>query len=113
MINSLDTTAKNIHAITRGKGFWDGFQETDPFSFYAYKLAMIHSEVTETLEAIRKDEGDSAVVLELADILIRVLDFYEGLKVTGEISDGISLDKLMDQKMVANMARPQRHGVRG
>jgi len=112
-MNSLDSAARNIYAITSGKGFWDGYTEYASFPFYAYKLAMIHSEVTEVLEAIRKDKGGDQVVLEIADVIIRMLDLYEGLKVTGEIEDGLSLDKLIDQKLVENSRRPNMHGVRG
>jgi len=112
-MKSLDTTAKQIHATARNKGFWDSFVDDDPFTFYAKQLAMIHSEVTEVLEAIRKDQGEEKVVEEIADIIIRVLDFYEGLKVTGEISEDQSLDKVLTNKSLINQRRPHRHGVRG
>jgi len=112
-MTNFEGIAKNIHEITKSKGFWDGYREVDPFPFYAYKLAMIHSEVTEVLEAIRKDKGEQEVVLELADILIRVLDLYEGLKDTGEISRDVSLDEILAEKVIVNKARPQKHGVRG
>jgi hypothetical protein len=112
-MTSLETLAKQVHEITVNKGFWDGFHELEPFPFYAYKLAMINSEVTEVLEAIRKDKGDEEVVLEIVDILIRVLDLYEGLKNTKEIEDTWDLDAMMAKKIVVNQARPERHGVRG
>lgn len=112
-MNSLDTLAKQVHEITVNKGFWDSFHELDPFPFYAYKLAMIHSEATEVLEAIRKDKGEEEVVLELVDIIIRVLDLYAGLKSTGEISEDVSLDSIMTEKIMVNNQRPRKHGVRG
>jgi NTP pyrophosphatase (non-canonical NTP hydrolase) len=59
------------------KGFWDDNNGT---IFYLKQLAMVHSEVSEVLEAIRKEKGDDQVVEELADIIIRVLDLYAGLK---------------------------------
>lgn len=112
-MTSLETLAKQVHTITAQKGFWDSFNEVDPFPFYAYKLAMINSEVTEVLEAIRKDKGDKEVVLEIVDILIRVLDLYEGLKATGELEADWNLDDIMAEKIVVNQSRPERHGVRG
>ena len=112
-MTDLDITAKMLHGTARAKGFWDSYDADDSFTFYAKQLAMIHSEVTEVLEAIRKDQGDVQVVEEIADIIIRVLDFYEGLRVTGEISPHISLDDMMLTKMQYNTERPERHGVRG
>jgi NTP pyrophosphatase (non-canonical NTP hydrolase) len=112
-MKNLEELSKDIHSITRSKGFWDSFTEYDTFPFYAYKLAMIHSEVTETLEAIRKDKGEDEVVLEIVDILIRVLDFYEGLKYTKEIDSKWDLDEMMAKKIEVNEERPEMHGVRG
>jgi NTP pyrophosphatase (non-canonical NTP hydrolase) len=109
----LESYAKEIHKITLEKGFWDGFHELEPFQFYAYKLAMIHSEVTEVLEAIRKSRGEEEVVEELTDIIIRVLDLYYGLKETNEIGWESSIGEVLDAKIEANRERPQRHGVRG
>jgi NTP pyrophosphatase (non-canonical NTP hydrolase) len=110
---SLDTTAKMLHETAVSKGFWDSYDPEDSFIFYAKQLAMVHSEVTEVLEAIRKDQGDIKVVEEIADIIIRVLDFYEGLKKTGEISKNVSLDDMMATKAYINVQRPEKHGVRG
>jgi NTP pyrophosphatase (non-canonical NTP hydrolase) len=105
--------AKMLHTTARSKGFWGPFDPDDPFTFYAKQLAMIHSEVTEVLEAIRKDQGEEKVVEELADIIIRVLDLYEGLMDTGEVSRGISLDAILAEKTLINADRPVMHGVRG
>lgn len=112
-MNSLEGLSKNIYAITAGKGFWDSYIPSASFEFYAYKLAMIHSEVTETLEAIRKDKEHEEVVMEIVDILIRTLDLYQGLKATGEIEDEWDIDKIMSEKIMINQGRPDRHGVRG
>lgn len=110
---NLDEIARVLHGTAKNKGFWDGFHYDDSFTFYASKLALVHSEVTEVLEAIRKDKGDQEVVEELADVIIRTLDLYEGLIATGEIDSSISLDKVLYDKSLYNMARPERHGVRG
>jgi NTP pyrophosphatase (non-canonical NTP hydrolase) len=72
---------------------------------------MIHSEATEVLEALRKSKGHDQVVEELADIIIRVCDLYEGLRLNGEVL--YSLDKTVRSKARINTRRPKLHGVRG
>lgn len=113
---SLDLMAQKIHLNATEKGFWDYMYENaepkaDPFIFYAKQIAMIHSEATEVLEAMRKSKGQDQVVEELADIIIRVLDLYGGLKVQNQVQD--SLDLVMDIKMRVNQERPRLHGVLG
>jgi len=115
MIN-LDLLAKDLHGTSAEKGFWDYMYngeapKADPFIFFAKQIAMVHSEATEVLEALRKDKGKDQVLEELADIVIRVLDLYEGLKVHGEV-DG-SLEEVLISKAEINTHRPKMHGVRG
>ena len=113
---NIDKMAKEIHRNAAEKGFWDYMYSNaepvgDKFIFYGKQLAMIHSEVTETLEALRKSKGQDQVVEELADIIIRVLDLYEGLKHAGEVED--SLHDVLLKKIAINTARPKMHGVLG
>jgi NTP pyrophosphatase (non-canonical NTP hydrolase) len=72
---------------------------------------MIHSEATEILEALRKDKGDQAVVEEIADLIIRTLDLYKGIKLYS--ADLPSLDEVLMKKSIVNQDRPRLHGVRG
>jgi NTP pyrophosphatase (non-canonical NTP hydrolase) len=72
---------------------------------------MIHSEATEVLEALRKSKGQQEVVEELADIIIRVVDLYEGLRVAGEVE--ASLEDTLIQKTMINSQRPKMHNVLG
>jgi NTP pyrophosphatase (non-canonical NTP hydrolase) len=51
------------------------------------------------------------VVEELADIIIRVCDLYEGLRESGEVI--YSLEKTVRSKAKINKGRPRLHGVRG
>jgi NTP pyrophosphatase (non-canonical NTP hydrolase) len=83
--------------------------EADYVVFYLKQLAMVHSEVTEVLEAIRKEQGDDKVVEELADILIRVLDFWAFLNETGYTKN--SLSNALNLKVETNKQREWRHGV--
>lgn len=113
---NLDELARKIHETAKEKGFWDPLNrmdEQDYFVFYSKQLAMIHSEATEVLEALRKNKGDRAVVEELADIIIRVLDLYVGLGQYRAIDAEISLDHVLKHKVVFNTTRDRMHGVAG
>lgn len=111
---SWDMLAKDLHITAQEKGFWEPtkrIQEQDAFIFYAKQIAMIHSEATEVLEALRKDKGEQAIVEELADIIIRVLDLWAGLDANGVTN--VSLEQTLIQKMRINEERPHLHGVKG
>jgi NTP pyrophosphatase (non-canonical NTP hydrolase) len=111
---NLDSVAWMLHNTAVDKGFWDPIErmdEKDHFIFFAKQLMMIDSEVTEVLEALRKNKGSQQVVEELADILIRVLDLYSGLKDYGVVTE--SLHYTMIEKMRINESRERLHGVAG
>jgi hypothetical protein len=69
MLNDLDDVSFTLHAHAREKGFWDANTEEARTIFYLKQIAMIHSEASEVLEAIRKEKGDKLVVEELAWLL--------------------------------------------
>lgn len=104
----MDQLAVELHDTAKEKGFWE--HEVD-FIFIAKQLAMVHSEVTEVLEAVRKDKGQETVVEELADIIIRVLDLYAGMREAEIVST--SLDMSLANKAITNKSRERLHGVRG
>lgn len=64
-------------------------------------LALIGTEVSEAIEAERKQDLDN-LAEELADIILRVGDLAAFVH--------IDLDKVVREKMAANDARPVRHG---
>lgn len=64
-------------------------------------LALVHSEVSEALEAYRNDDRNGFAE-ELADIVIRVLDIAAFLK--------INLDEEIAAKLEKNKSRGFRHG---
>lgn len=107
--NNLDLLALQLHDIAISRGFWN---ENGDISFdqLAGKLALVHSEVTEVLEALRKNKGAEAIVEECADILIRVLDLYGALW-KSEIVD-VSLQDSFNKKVKVNKQRPVLHGHR-
>lgn len=97
--------ANEIHKISKSKGFWDGEVTYDKIG---NKLALVHSEVTEVLEAIRKSKGSQEIVEEMADVLIRLLDIYQAMENAGQIEH--SLNDIYEMKMNKNRERPALHG---
>lgn len=106
MAHDIDEIAFQIHNNAIEKGFWDA---NNGLIFYMKQIAMIHSEATEVLEAMRKEYGDEKVVEELADIIIRTLDLWAGLVRDGYTKKSIS-DSLLE-KIQYNTQRDKMHGV--
>jgi len=98
------------HENSRDHGFYDGYDMTN-FKDISCKLALIHSEATEVLEAVRKEKGSMEIVDEISDILIRTLDLYAALVNAGVVTE--DLDDALEYKMAKNKERPHMHGVLG
>jgi NTP pyrophosphatase (non-canonical NTP hydrolase) len=105
--NSLDIMAKDIHSTAVEKGFWP--DKVDDI-FITKQLMMIVSETVEVMEAIRKDKGKQEVADEMADIIIRTLDLYQGLVDNGYVDQELQL--ALNNKTSFNKSRPERHGVK-
>ena len=101
----LDALSAMLHETAKEKGFWDGDYNYDKVG---NKLALVHSEVTEVLEAIRKNKGSEAVVEEMADVIIRLLDVYAAMR--NEEAVLHSLDEVLEKKININKDRPKLHG---
>lgn len=112
----ISELVKVAHENALSKGFWDDYNRIafDPKdkieetyldnlnnNAIATRLALIHSEVSEALEALRKDDADNFAE-ELADVVIRVADLAGGLE--------IDLEGEIERKMEKNKARGYKHG---
>ena len=87
------------------KGFWGPPEMMDK---YVAKTALLESECTEILEALRKSQGAYKVTEEFADVFIRAFDLHRKLA-----EDGLAdpdLYGIIITKMEKNAARPPKHG---
>ena len=91
------------HTNAEDKGFWD-----NPLS-PGEAIALMHSELSEALEAARNpDKQDDHLPhldpmgVELADCCIRIFDFCGAY--------GIDLERCISEKMAYNRSRPRKHG---
>lgn len=85
------------HSNAVEKGFWDKPRD------FGTMIALIHSELSEALEADRYGEKE-LVAEEIADVFIRSADLCGGLK--------IDIEKAIKNKLAGNKMRPKLHGKR-
>ncbi len=104
-VNTFGLLQKKVHKINIDHGFWTPPASTEDGT----KLALIHAEVSECLEAIRDDDPPDkhvpsmkSAVVELADVVIRCMDLSE--------RHGWPLSEAILKKAQVNMGRPHKHG---
>jgi len=103
----IDDHGAVAHAISRNNGFWD---EPATVHFLLSKIALLQSEGSELLEAIRKEQGEDKILDEMADVYIRLVDLFVGMKQSGWLDPSASLDSAVADKMRVNATRPPKHG---
>jgi NTP pyrophosphatase (non-canonical NTP hydrolase) len=112
-ISSFTELSKMAHQNAAVKGFckWADDHKHEPDSMVYLKLArlaLIHSEVSECAEGVRKSSMDdhltnrSTEVAELADVVIRCMN-YAG-------AENLPLAEVILEKMIYNSNRPFMHG---
>ncbi|SIS88623.1 nucleoside triphosphate pyrophosphohydrolase family protein [Alicyclobacillus vulcanalis] len=95
---AFEAIVDDVHETAVSKG-WHETKVPMPIH-----LALIHSEVSEALEADRKGYGEAKVAEELADVVIRVMDTAA--------AHGLDLAGALFRKMAINKERAYRHGGR-
>lgn len=115
--NTLNKFCLDANEITRKKGFWDSMdnaclqldgealQDTKD-AFIVQKIALVGTEISEAIEAIRKQsyglEQKDTFEDEIADTFIRLADLC------GEL--GIDIEKQIKWKLEHNKSREYKHG---
>lgn len=102
---SWNIISEYVHNNAVNKGWW----ENKDYDYRPEFIALLHSEVSEALEGIRKGNPPdehipefSTLEAELADVIIRIMDF--------SYHEKLNIVDALDAKIQYNKNRPYKHG---
>lgn len=102
-IAAFKEVQQKVHDNARQKGFWDAPRNEGEI------LCLVHSEISEAVEALRvgnppddKIPEFDGVSSELADVIIRIMDYAEGF--------GYRVAEALVAKTSMNQTREKMHG---
>ena len=117
-IRAFGDIAEEVHAWARRKGWWDDEILSGQRRNDAELIALMHSELSEALEALRAKDGFPnrehlgaasdkipeflGIEEEYADAIIRIMDHAH--------ARGLDIAEALVAKMFYNEGRPYRHG---